>query len=126
MLVSVPCGPRMSLALAVVACRLEVDEALVADVVDHEGRPVRSADLRDCGCGSGEGFELPGGEVTCLACLDREAVRAIAAARRLRAAPAGRPRTGPDRGRGRDPGRDRDEDRLAGGRRGRQARAASG
>jgi hypothetical protein len=128
MLVSVPSGPRLPLALAVDACRLEVDEALVADVVDHEGRSVLLADLRDCACGSDEGFELAGGEVTCVACLDRDAVRAIAAARRLRTAPVRRPRAGPDRAdrdRGRDRDRDRDRDR-AGSRGGRQARAASG
>jgi hypothetical protein len=125
--VSVPSASHIFL----VPCRLEVDEALVADVVDHEGRPVLLADLRDCGCGSGEGFELPGGEVTCVACLDRDAVRAIAAARRRRAAPVRHPRSGPDRaGRDRDRDhdrdRDRDRDRAGGGRGGRQARAASG
>jgi hypothetical protein len=63
-------------------------------VLDHEGRYVPAADLRPCGCGSPDGYELPGGQVTCLACMLWATVRDNASARRLRA-PTRRPAAPP-------------------------------
>ena len=60
-------------------------------MLDHEGRYVLAADLRPCGCGSPDGYELPGGQVTCLGCMLWATVRDNASARRRRAPPAGRP-----------------------------------
>jgi hypothetical protein len=85
---------RIAIALRPVVCRLEIAEELVSDVIDDEGRPVAVEDLRDCGCGSVEGYDLPGGEVTCAACLRGEAVRESAAARRRRPHPGRRRRRG--------------------------------
>ncbi len=81
-------------------CRLTLDEELVSDVLDHEGRYVLAADLRPCGCGSPDGYELPGGQVTCLGCMLWATVRDNASARRRRA-PSRRAPGPPGGGRGR-------------------------
>jgi hypothetical protein len=79
-----PPRPQRTSPPDTIACRLAVDEDLVSDVLDHEGRYVLAADLRPCGCGSPDGYELPGGQITCLACMLWASVRDIADARRRR------------------------------------------
>ena len=94
MLAAMPPRPRRTSPPDPAPCRLAIDEELVSDVLDHEGRYVAAADLRPCACGSPDGYELPGGQVTCLACMLWATVRDIASARRLRP-PSRRPAAPP-------------------------------
>ena len=76
---TVPGRPRFEL----IPSELEVDEELLCDALDHEGRWLLAAELRQCECGSAEGYTLPDGSVACADCMGyvrlRIAIRARAA-----------------------------------------------